>query len=102
MRSSWKYKYIDLSLFKLLQNYEDNKFKTHKIYSRESIILQEFVNWKFNVYNGRNFQLLIINKNMVGHKFGEFVFTKKMTSSIHKQKILKSKKLKQKNIKKKK
>jgi small subunit ribosomal protein S19 len=39
-------------------------------------ILPLFLNKKINVYNGKNYSELVITKNMIGYKIGEFVFTK--------------------------
>ena len=54
-----------------------------KIRSRESVIFPSFVGLTFSVFNGRSFVNLIISETMVGHKFGEFIVTKKYP--IHKK-----------------
>lgn len=43
-----------------------------KIYARRSTILPQFVGLTFGVYNGHKFIPVMVNENMVGHKFGEF------------------------------
>ena len=35
------------------------------------------------VYNGREYQRLVINEMMCGFKFGDFIFTRKMSAAIH-------------------
>lgn len=93
MRSKWKLPVIDYNLLSLVNNKlaRSNSIKRIPfVYSRNTVILPEFVDLKFNVYNGKVFKLLKVSKDMVGFKFGFFVFTKKLGSSIHKSKILKS------------
>jgi|TARA_Y100000385_G_C12473650_1_gene376086 small subunit ribosomal protein S19 len=85
MRSVWKGPFID---DKVLQEIYDlqkaNKRKVPiKIRSRESVIFPSFVGLTFSVFNGRSFVNLIISETMVGHKFGEFIVTKKYP--IHKK-----------------
>jgi small subunit ribosomal protein S19 len=48
-----------------------------KIWSRRSTILPIFVGHKFLVHNGQKFISLLIKENMVGFKFGDFIFTRK-------------------------
>jgi ribosomal protein S19 len=53
---------------------------------------------KLFVYNGKKFVSLLVSKEMLGHKFGEFVFTKRLGKTIHLigKKSKKGKKLKKK------
>lgn len=74
-RAIWKGPYIDKVLYNklLYQNLKNNL----KIWSRRSVILPQFENKIFQVYNGKTFVSLSIKENMIGHKFGEFVPTRK-------------------------
>ena len=47
------------------------------IYNKSSFIQSIDTNKKVLVYNGKHFQKLIISKEMVGHRFGEFIVTRK-------------------------
>jgi ribosomal protein S19 len=47
------------------------------IYNKSSFIKSADVHQKVLIYNGKNFQKLIILKEMVGHRFGEFIVTRK-------------------------
>jgi len=47
------------------------------IYKKSSFIKLVDINQKVLIYNGKNFQKLIISKEMVGHRFGEFIVTRK-------------------------
>lgn len=48
--------------------------------SKNSIILPSFVELTFRVYNGKIFAIVKIVDEMVGHKLGEFVSTRKQFS----------------------
>jgi len=52
--------------------------KTLIIYKKNKYIKLQDLNRKFLIYNGRNFQKLIISKDMIGHRFGEFILTRKV------------------------
>ena len=47
-----------------------------KIWSRRSTILPQFVGLNFGVYNGQKHIPVLVNEEMVGHKFGEFAPTR--------------------------
>ncbi len=34
------------------------------------------------IYNGKRFKVILITDKMIGHKFGEFVFTRRVSSGI--------------------
>jgi small subunit ribosomal protein S19 len=82
MRAIWKGPFIDH--FTLIQvdlvlksKYKRPTSTNIKVWSRHSIIFPSFLGLNFSIPNGRLFFLLCISKNMIGHKFGEFVATKK-------------------------
>jgi len=43
-----------------------------RTWSRRSTVLPQFVGLTFGVYNGRKFVPVLVNEDMIGHKFGEF------------------------------
>ena len=74
-RSNYKSQFIDNSIIKrIISNNIPNKLK---IYSRRSTIHQSFVNKIVEIHNGIKFIPVTIKKEMVGHTFGEFSFTRK-------------------------
>ena len=85
MRSVWKGPFIDNNILdEIYKVYKSNKRKVPiKIVSKNSVIFPSFVGLTFFISNGKKFSTLTINENMVGHKFGEFVVTKKYP--IHKK-----------------
>lgn len=85
-RSIWKYPYAKTLVFKELYNRikSNTKIKPIIIKSRSFVIYPMFVGYIFSVYSGKKFTNILVNENMVGHKFGEFVFTRK--KAIHNKK----------------
>jgi small subunit ribosomal protein S19 len=77
-RSKWKGPYIDENLFN--QNIIESSSIVNtlilKTTSRNSVIAQNFIGLTFDVYTGKTFLKLEITEEMVGHKFGEFAFTR--------------------------
>lgn len=79
-RSIWKGPF---SLKKLSSDNSNTKqSKTIFIWSRNSMVLPEYIGKDVQIYNGKNWALRKVVEEMVGHKFGEFCSTKKKT--VHK------------------
>ncbi|KAK1355446.1 Ribosomal protein S19 [Heracleum sosnowskyi] len=74
-RSVWKEPFVDAFLMKMIQKGE--KLNNKKIWSRRSTILPEFVDSYVRIYNGKTHVRCKITEGKVGHKFGEFGFTRK-------------------------
>ncbi len=74
-RSLKKGPYVDPKLLKKVnkQNPDDGPIKT---WARRSQIPPEFVGYTFLVHNGRKFIEVKVSEEMVGHRLGEFAFTK--------------------------
>nr|BDN85872.1 ribosomal protein S19 [Microheliella maris] len=77
-RSFWKGFYIDPKLFSQIKQAQEQKSKYPiKVWSRQSTIYPEAIDLQFLVHNGKNFTKLIVTDEMIGHKFGEFAFTRR-------------------------
>jgi small subunit ribosomal protein S19 len=63
---------------KLLVNIRANPSGFHKTHSREMVIIPEMVGVKIGVHSGKEFVALEIRPEMVGHRLGEFVPTRKV------------------------
>ncbi|MBI4145726.1 30S ribosomal protein S19 [Candidatus Woesearchaeota archaeon] len=61
---------------KLLERVRANK-KDIKTHCRDMIILPEMVGRTFKVHSGKEWLLLMIEPEMLGHRFGEFSLTRK-------------------------
>lgn len=73
-RAKWKGPYVQSELLtsKILKKKQPNNL----IASRNSKIIPKFIGVTFTIYNGKKYTNLTITKDMVGHKFGEFSFTR--------------------------
>jgi len=90
-RSLKKGPYIDPVLLKKVTKAKDSgDRKSIKTWSRRSTISPDMVGINFDVHNGKIFNKVFITESMVGHKLGEFSFTKKFTGHSKKGKIAKS------------
>lgn len=62
---------------KLLNDIEKAQHSdTIKTHCRDMIILPKFVGYTINIHNGKEFQRLTIEPQMIGHYFGEFILTR--------------------------
>ncbi len=56
---------------------ESGKKEVIKTWSRRSTIYPDFIGHTFAVHNGKEFIPVYVTEDMVGHKLGEFSFTRK-------------------------
>jgi len=66
--------------------------KEKYIYDRSTTISSLYVGMRVHIYSGKKFYTKFINRWMVGFKFGEFVWNRKL--ALYKAKQLKKKKKK--------
>lgn len=83
-RSVWKESYVSNNLLQVAN--EKKKIHGLKIFSRSSTILESFVGYDVQIHNGKSFKKIRVNLNMVGHKFGEFAWTRKYPEHKKKKK----------------
>ena len=77
-RSIKKGPFVDDSLMKkVIKVNSSEKKEVIKTWSRRSTIFPEFVGNTFAVHNGKEFIPVYVTEDMVGHKLGEFVATRK-------------------------
>lgn len=57
-----------------------------RVFSREALITKSFVDLFVEVHNGKRFVKFLVVPEMLGFRFGDFSFTKKMGMGIHKEK----------------
>ena len=71
-------KIINLFLKKKIYNILKQTYskKIIKIWSRNSKITKEFLGFKCAIHNGKIFKKVLITKDMLGFKFGEFALTR--------------------------
>src|SRR5438094_7421845 len=77
MRSQKKGPFIDAPLNKAIAAMNArNEKKIYKTWSRRSTVIPEMVGHTIAVHNGKKFIPVYVTENMVGHKLGEFSFTR--------------------------
>ena len=77
-RSLKKRPFCDASLMKKAEAQNAaNKKEVIKTSSRRSVIYPSFVEHTFAVYNGKEHVPVYVTEDMVGHKLGEFVQTRR-------------------------
>jgi ribosomal protein S19 len=76
-RPKWKGPYLNP---KYLKNLDLIKKRHLNFMSRDSKIIPKFLGLTFKIHNGKNFVELNVTDNMIGHKFGEFIFTRERFS----------------------
>ncbi len=78
-RSIKKGPYVDEKLLKKVEGKKPAEAGVIKTWARDSQIAPEMVGFKFGVHNGKTHIETLISEDMVGHRLGEFVPTKKFT-----------------------
>lgn len=76
-RSSYKGPYVDAKLTKKVLAANGNAKKVIKTWARESQIAPDFVGFTFAVHNGKEHIPVFVTEAMVGHRLGEFAYTRK-------------------------
>jgi len=76
-RVKWKGPYINNKLLKKIENTISSSKNVIKTTSKNSIIVPKFVGLTFQIYNGKTFITIKIIEEMINHKFGEFINTRK-------------------------
>ncbi len=77
-RSLKKGPYVDPKLEKKIKKAkESGKIEPIKTWSRASMITPEMIGLEFLVHNGKEFILVKVREEMVGHRLGEFAPTTK-------------------------
>jgi ribosomal protein S19 len=87
-RSLYKNEYISNDIFRKINQPDFSAEGPNSIVTRDrnTTITEELVGLTLQVYNGKsNLKLAVAHPDMVGYKFGEFIFTKRLGSYLHKK-----------------
>jgi len=76
-RSTWKGPYIEKTCLQKIFTHTVVGNDSLNLWSKQSTILPITIGAQINLYTGKEFLKLKITEEMVGHKFGEFVSTRK-------------------------
>jgi ribosomal protein S19 len=79
-RSKWKGNFIDLAILRT----KNNPKKQVKLWSRRSVIPSFLLGSTVLVYNGKEFKKILITREKIGFKFGEFCTTRRYKSKFKK------------------
>jgi len=69
-RSKWKGPFLDF------KNLKKNNRNNKNLISRNVEITPKFIGMTFKVHNGKDYLEITVTDEMIGHKFGEFAFTR--------------------------
>jgi small subunit ribosomal protein S19 len=76
-RSTKKGAFVDVYLMSRVEGMNSrNEKKVLRTWSRRSTVVPEMVSHTIAVHNGKKFIPVYVTENMVGHKLGEFSFTR--------------------------
>ncbi|MDR1124375.1 MAG: 30S ribosomal protein S19 [Elusimicrobiota bacterium] len=75
-RSTKKGPFVDSNLLEAVEAMSPADKKSIKTWARACTIVPVFVGHTFLVHNGRKFLPVYITERMIGHKLGEFAFTR--------------------------
>lgn len=79
-RSLKKGYFVDSHLVKKVElQKKEGKKKVIKTWFRRSTIIPDFISYTFAVHNGKEHIPVYVTEDMVGHKLGEFVPTRKFS-----------------------
>jgi small subunit ribosomal protein S19 len=87
-RSTKKGPFVDANLLgKIQKQNAAGEKKPIKTWARACVIIPEFIGHTFSVHNGRKFLPVYVTEQMVGHRLGEFSFTRffKSHGGTHKE-----------------
>ncbi len=91
-RSLKKGPFVDEKLFRKVQKLNaENRRAPIRTWARASQIVPEFVGHTFQVHNGRIFIDVFCTEDMVGHRLGEFSFTRMFRGHTNKKERVKGK-----------
>lgn len=76
-RSLKKGPYVDERIIKKIRNKKPSETGVIKTWSRACVITPDMIGFTFGVHNGKEFLLVHVNEEMVGHRLGEFSPTRK-------------------------
>ena len=84
-RSIKKGPFVDPKLMKKVSEAQKSGSREPiKTWSRASMIMPEMVGVTISVHDGRRFLPVLITENMVGHRLGEFAYTRTFRSHVNK------------------
>lgn len=87
-RSAKKNPFVDPKLYERVTRAKGSR-EAVKTWSRDSMVVPDFVGNYIAVHNGKTFVSVFITENMVGHKLGEFSPTRTFKMHSGQRKVVK-------------
>lgn len=85
-RPNWKFKNLNIKLYKHIFLNKFKSFKLKKIFCRGSVVTKTFLKNAAQIYKGGDFSTILFTKYNLGFKFGELALTRKPFSFPKKKK----------------
>jgi small subunit ribosomal protein S19 len=86
MRSKWKGPFVNIGLLNRVRKHVIsgvNQRRPFKVMSRDSTIVPEMMGLRFNIHCGKKWQEFEVRDLHLGHKFGEFAWTRVNPISVY-------------------
>jgi small subunit ribosomal protein S19 len=75
-RSNWKGSYFSKNLYNKIFLEQNFKFWNKKVWDRNSVIPNFLCDKNIYIHNGKVFKRILITREKVGFKFGDFSYTR--------------------------
>ena len=76
-RSSWKPLFLSNEITNQIKDKSTKKVEELFAYNRATVLTQQMLGFKINIYNGIRFYTITVSSDMLGHRLGEFSPTRK-------------------------
>lgn len=76
-RSSWKPLFLSNEMASQIKEKSLKKLDEFFAYNRATVLTQQMLGFKINIYNGIRFYTIVVSSDMLGHRLGEFSPTRK-------------------------
>lgn len=76
-RSSWKPLFLSNEVANQIKEKSSKKVEEIFAYNRATVLTQQMLGLKINIYNGIRFYTIVVSSDMLGHRLGEFSPTRK-------------------------
>lgn len=76
-RSSWKPLFLSNEVANQIKEKSVKKIDEIFAYNRATVLTQQMLGLRINIYNGMRFYTIVVSSDMLGHRLGEFSPTRK-------------------------
>ena len=76
-RSSWKPLFLSNEVANQIKEKSVKKIDEIFAYNRATVLTQQMLGLRINIYNGMRFYTIVVSSDMLGHRLGQFSPTRK-------------------------